>query len=177
MKARILSIFVIAATLIAFGCDKGQNDDDARDEAKAEEPAVQQEPAGEEKSAEEEVKQKDKSDEKLALVEVSEAGSKFDPAVQAEQIPADAWYCDMGSVHWAGMQKPDDGKCPRCGMKLKQSDPDALAAQKEGAVEARSQDDQANEGGRQQRDRQQRDRQQRDRQQGGGQYGGHGHAH
>jgi hypothetical protein len=33
----------------------------------------------------------------------------------------------MGTVHWAGTQKPADGKCPECGMKLKQHDPEALA--------------------------------------------------
>jgi hypothetical protein len=53
-------------------------------------------------------------------VEIADAGSKFDPAVDAERIPDEAWACVMGGkVHYASMQK-GDGVCPVCGMKLNQ---------------------------------------------------------
>lgn len=54
-------------------------------------------------------------------VEVAAAGTKFDPPVSKGQIPEGAWYCDMGSVHYARRDK-GDGKCALCGMKLKQAE-------------------------------------------------------
>ena len=42
----------------------------------------------------------------------------------------------MGTVHWAATEKPEGGKCPECGMMLKQYKPDDHAKQKEKAVEA-----------------------------------------
>ena len=53
------------------------------------------------------------------VVEVPKDGKKFDPPVQKDQIPAGAWYCDMGTVHYARMDK-GDGKCPVCHMMLTQ---------------------------------------------------------
>ncbi len=50
-------------------------------------------------------------------VAVTAAGTNFDPAVAKDKIPAGAWYCDMGTVHFARSGQ-GDGKCPRCGMKL-----------------------------------------------------------
>jgi len=54
-----------------------------------------------------------------ASVELEPGGTTFEPPVQPEQIPEGAWYCDMGTVHYA---RPDegDGSCPVCGMKLVQ---------------------------------------------------------
>lgn len=52
-------------------------------------------------------------------VTLSAPGNKFDPPVRPSQIPANAWYCDMGTVHYASMDK-GDGKCPICHMGLKQ---------------------------------------------------------
>ena len=54
-----------------------------------------------------------------SLVTVTAEGTTFDPPVKAEQIPAGAWYCDMGTVEYASLEK-GDGKCPKCGMMLKQ---------------------------------------------------------
>lgn len=54
-----------------------------------------------------------------AKVEVTAEGTKFDPPVKPEQIPDGAWYCDMGTVEYASLEK-GDGKCPTCGMMLKQ---------------------------------------------------------
>lgn len=54
----------------------------------------------------------------LATVAIPPKGKKFDPPVRAEQIPEGAWYCDMGSVHYARLEK-GDGACPLCHMRLK----------------------------------------------------------
>jgi hypothetical protein len=50
-------------------------------------------------------------------VAVAAEGSRFDPPVRVEQLPAGVWYCDLGTVHYA---RPDegDGRCPVCGMTL-----------------------------------------------------------
>ena len=50
-------------------------------------------------------------------VEVSAAGTEFDPPVEKSQIPAGAWICDMGTVHYARMDDTGEG-CPLCGMRL-----------------------------------------------------------
>jgi hypothetical protein len=55
----------------------------------------------------------------LAMVEVPKDGKEFNPPVKPEQIPAGAFYCDMGTVEYARLDK-GDGKCPVCGMMLKQ---------------------------------------------------------
>lgn len=51
-------------------------------------------------------------------VTVSKTGTTFDPPVQIAQIPPGAHYCDMGTVHYARLDK-GDGKCTECGMMLK----------------------------------------------------------
>ncbi len=56
---------------------------------------------------------------KLPVVDVPPDGKKFDPPIQPKQVPAGAWYCDMGTVHWAQM-KQGNGTCPICKMDLKQ---------------------------------------------------------
>ncbi|QDG49491.1 hypothetical protein FIV42_01675 [Persicimonas caeni] len=141
MKARILTILCLALTLVAVGCDKARADNHAHDEANAEAPAEQKagddEEAKPEEAKQEEAKQEEAKQGELEQVEVAKAGQKFDPAIQAEQLPAGAWYCDMGTVHWAAMEKPEGGKCPECNMALKQHDPGKLAEQKEKAVEAK----------------------------------------
>lgn len=57
--------------------------------------------------------------EPLPIIEVSAEGTELDPAVQVEQIPDGAWYCDMGTVHYARAEQ-GDGSCPICGMDLVQ---------------------------------------------------------
>lgn len=54
------------------------------------------------------------------MVEVAATGSQFDPPVGKEQVPEGAWICDMGTVHYAAMDKPEGG-CPLCGMDLVQN--------------------------------------------------------
>lgn len=54
-----------------------------------------------------------------APVEVTAAGTNFNPAVEKARIPAGAWFCDMGTVHYA-RSEAGDGTCPLCKMKLQQ---------------------------------------------------------
>lgn len=55
--------------------------------------------------------------EPLPKVEVSVEGGEFAPPVMAAQIPDGAWYCDMGTVHYARGEE-GDGICPLCNMRL-----------------------------------------------------------
>ena len=114
-----ITLFV---SLFALGCDKPAEQPPTEPppsaEAPAETPPVVEAPA-----------------EVGAKVELAAAGQKFDPAIQPEQLPDAAWYCDMGTVHWAASDKPADGKCPECAMVLKEYSAAGLAQQKEQAVE------------------------------------------
>ena len=130
--------FLISLLLVltagALGCEK------APEEPAAEVPAeVTAEPA--QAPAEPPTAEPTAAPQAAAPVTVTEEGSKFDPAVAVAQLPAGAWYCDMGTVHWAAMKAPADGNCPLCGMKLKQLDPDKLADQEGAAVEAKPHDE------------------------------------
>jgi hypothetical protein len=62
-----------------------------------------------------------------AMVTVTAEGTTFDPPVKPEQIPAGAWYCDMGTVEFARLEK-GDGKCSACGMMLKEKAADGAPA-------------------------------------------------
>jgi hypothetical protein len=53
------------------------------------------------------------------VVEVPAEGKKFEPPVRVQQLPTGAWYCDMGTVHWAQMNQGNH-MCPFCKMDLKQ---------------------------------------------------------
>jgi hypothetical protein len=53
----------------------------------------------------------------LPTVKVAPGGTRFDPPVQPSQIPPGAWYCDMGTVHYARLDR-GNGRCPECGMPL-----------------------------------------------------------
>lgn len=139
MKSHILMIVCLALSVAVVGCEKSDGDAKA-DEAKAEAPAEETEEKSAEGEAEEEPAEEEGAAEDEApaeKVEVAKGGTKFDPPVEPEQLPEGAWYCDMGTSHWAAMEKPEDGKCPECGMKLKQYDAKKHAEQKEGAVEAK----------------------------------------
>ena len=57
-----------------------------------------------------------------AKVTVPKAGRQFKPPIQKSQLPDGVWYCDMGTVEYARLDK-GDGKCPICGMKLKHKGP------------------------------------------------------
>lgn len=143
MTYRILLTVFAALLFIAVGCDRkeAQPGAEGEDAPKATEPATKTQP-----SANDEQAQEKQDDQKLDVVDVAEAGSKFDPPVKPRQLPNGAWYCDMGTVHWAGMKKPEDGNCPMCGMKLKEYNVDKVAAQKAKAVEAHEHGDHAHGG-------------------------------
>ena len=44
-------------------------------------------------------------------------GKKYDPPIKPDALPDGAWYCDMGTVHYARSEKGDN-TCPICKMKL-----------------------------------------------------------
>ena len=50
-------------------------------------------------------------------VKLTAGGTTFDPPVEVAEIPAGAYMCDMGTVHYARMEKKAD-PCPVCGMAL-----------------------------------------------------------
>ncbi len=57
-----------------------------------------------------------------AIVAVAAEGTRFDPAIRPDQVPPGAWYCDMGTVHYARLVE-GDGRCGICAMKLKHKAP------------------------------------------------------
>ena len=99
----IALILVLAAGFV--GCDKPAEQPQPEEPTTAPEPATPDEPVAE-KPAE------------GATVEVAAAGTKFDPPVKPQQLPDGAYFCDMGTVHYA--QTDPGEKCPVCGMALKQ---------------------------------------------------------
>lgn len=117
MKFCTRAIFFLSLTLslVTFGCDKKEADEPAKAEA-----TEKTDEAKPEAQAADKAEEPTKKTEKLAMVEVAKEGTKFDPPVEREQIPEGAWYCDMGTVHWASMEKPEDGRCPECHMMLKE---------------------------------------------------------
>jgi cytoskeletal protein RodZ len=61
------------------------------------------------------------------FIEVTREGAKIDPPVAVDKIPDGAYYCDMGTVHYARMEK-GDSKCALCGMMLKHKGSDEKGA-------------------------------------------------
>ena len=53
-----------------------------------------------------------------AEVKLTAKGEKFDPPIEKSAVPDGAWFCDMGTVHYARSEE-GDGKCPVCKMDLK----------------------------------------------------------
>ncbi len=110
-----LALLALSFALVATsGCSKPASADNgpeavasAAPAEKAAAPAAKKAPAPAEAAA--------AADDK---VEVPKEGKKFEPPVKPEQIPGGAWYCDMGTVHYARGEE-GDGKCPLCHMKLK----------------------------------------------------------
>ncbi len=131
MKKTILMTMAACMFFGLTGCDE-------KKAAPAEEPAAKADgaKAGDTKADDAKPKAAEKAPEKgatngaVALVTVTKAGSEFDPAVDIAQMPEGAYYCDMGTVHYARMDE-GDGKCGLCGMKLKHK-----AAAKAGGAKA-----------------------------------------
>ena len=53
----------------------------------------------------------------VKVVELTKEGSEFDPPIDVAEVPTGAWMCDMGTVHYARLEK-GDGLCPVCNMQL-----------------------------------------------------------
>jgi hypothetical protein len=102
----------------ALGCDSSKTDTEA---APAE--ATTAEPASE-TPARDEGASKTPAEPASGKAEVTKEGSKFDPPIAKDQVPEGAYYCDMGTVHYARMEE-GDGKCPLCGMALVHEQPGA----------------------------------------------------
>jgi len=101
----VTTLLMMAALLMFSACDK------PADAPKTDEPA-ETEPAAPTKATESGPAAGD-------TVEVTAEGTTFKPPIQVAQVPDGAWYCDMGTVEYARLEK-GDGKCPVCGMFLKQ---------------------------------------------------------
>lgn len=54
--------------------------------------------------------------------QLAATGSRFEPPVKIDEIPQGAWYCDMGTVHYA-QTEAGDKTCKLCKMKLKHKAP------------------------------------------------------
>jgi Cu(I)/Ag(I) efflux system membrane fusion protein len=57
----------------------------------------------------------------LSAEDIPKEGKKFDPPVASASVPEGMWFCDMGTSHWV-QHEEGDGKCPVCGMHLKQKE-------------------------------------------------------
>lgn len=115
-KLTTLLVLFVALSLALTGCeDKKKAAEPTSDEPTAEKTADKKEPA--EDGADKKKGAASDGDKKDGKVAVSKEGGKIDPPVEKAKIPAGAWYCDMGTVHYARMEK-GDGKCPECGMDL-----------------------------------------------------------
>ncbi len=100
---------VVAFATLALACDSKESGTAGETKAQGSEAAEKAKPAADQPAA---------ASAKKQVVEVAKAGTKFDPPVNASQVPDGAWMCDMGgSVHYASMDE-GDGKCPTCGMAL-----------------------------------------------------------
>ena len=104
MRRQRLAVVLVFAVVAVVGC--GEADPSKRPEAMAAEKVQQALDAG-----------KMDGETSTEMVKVLPAGSDFEPPVQISQIPAGAWYCDMGTVHYARLIK-GDGVCSRCGIAL-----------------------------------------------------------
>lgn len=141
----------LALTLALMACDKKDathaHDENGQHTSHAETPTTPEVSEAKTTPGEKAEEKTPSKETELAKVSVEAKGSAFDPPVQATRLPEGAWYCDMGTVHWAAMEKPADGKCPTCSMPLKQFSASKLEAQKQNAVEAHEHDDHGHDHG------------------------------
>lgn len=107
MKRSLFVLFVVVAVAASIGC--GARSEEQTEEVTAAPIAEQPEPSAAEGAP------------ALEMVELTAEGTEFDPPIQAEQLPDGAWYCDMGTVHYARTDQ-GDGKCALCGMNLVQQE-------------------------------------------------------
>jgi len=107
MKRMLFVLLVVVAVAASIGC--GARSAEQTEEVTAAPVAEQPETSATEGAT------------ALEMVELTAEGTEFDPPIQAEQLPDGAWYCDMGTVHYARTDQ-GDGKCALCGMNLVQEE-------------------------------------------------------
>ena len=110
MKKLLFVLLVVVAIAASIGC--GARSAEQTEEVTAAPIAEQPESA---------LPSVEEAEPALEMVELTAEGTEFDPPVQAEQLPDGAWYCDMGTVHYARTDQ-GDGKCALCGMNLVQQE-------------------------------------------------------
>ena len=122
----LIILAALAALTLTAGCGK-KADKPAADKAAATEKAATEEAATEEAATEEAATEEAAPADEApapAAMEAAQApavtaeGTKFEPPIEKDQVPAGAWFCDMGTVHYASLDKKD-GTCPLCKMQLK----------------------------------------------------------
>ncbi len=141
------TILLCGALLVGGAACEKNADATGEGEPSAEAPAEEEATEAAEAEEKEAPAEEEEGAEEMEKVELAAAGAKFDPAIKPEQLPDGAWYCDMGTVHWAAAEKPEDGKCPECGMALKEYSAGAHAEQKAKAIEAKDDHGHAHEDG------------------------------
>ncbi len=113
-------VAVILALAVSTGCDNPESHSATDKSATNQQSAEQQNSEKQSPSDQTDDDSNKETAEQTDLVNVPEQGKKFDPSVDASQIPGGAWHCNMNDkVHYAAMKK-GNGECPVCGMKLKQ---------------------------------------------------------
>jgi len=122
-RTSLIITIITLVSLALVGCDSKKTD--ATDTtAKETAAAATTEKAAETAPAETTAEKAKDSD----TVEVTKEGAKIDPPVAIARIPDGAYYCDMGTVHYARMEE-GDGKCALCGMKLEHKGGEEKAAE------------------------------------------------
>ena len=126
MSDVLLSAATLVACLAVLGCakqpevaaktEKPLAHVGAREAKPVKEPAIEP-PARANLESPQAADEKPAAKETAASATVAKDGTNFDPPVAQTKIPPGAWYCNMGTVHYARLDE-GDSKCPRCGMKL-----------------------------------------------------------
>ena len=111
---KVFTILVVIGVFACGGC--GKKDDKAAQAVKNAKPATKGEANPAATAPVATTANGAKGD---AVASVAAKGTNFDPPIGKDRVPASAWYCDMGTVHYAQMDK-GDAICPRCKMRLLQ---------------------------------------------------------
>ncbi len=116
---RLCTVILALTALLLVGCGK-KTEAPAADKAPAAEKVAEKAAAAPE-AATATAGATDKAVAAPKGVTLTAAGTNFDPPIAKDKVPKGAWYCDMGTVHYARLDKAD-GKCPRCQMDLKHNE-------------------------------------------------------
>lgn len=112
MKTKVIVVFLAAASLLA--CDKDKPKSPAAGAASADH-AMMDHPTGADHAMMGHAASAGPTNPASSAMAM---GTKHDPPITPDKVPAGHWYCDMGgSVHYSRATE-GDGKCPLCSMKL-----------------------------------------------------------